>query len=177
MNFYTLISLSEFDARFDDATARRPFVARRHDVGYQHHHNEVNPPSGPGDPEPEPSTPAPPTPEPESSGPSSSETAEWQDRHENDAPSQSLAETVWRARQAGREAEARSRDNPAMARVEQSSEERQQRQEEINNREANWRRDWQEWNRDRPAGPADLVEFDRLLAACPRKAVAEVLRV
>ena len=172
MNFYTLIALSEFDARFDDATVRRPFVARRHDVGYQHHHNDVNPPSGPGDsetPEPEPTPPepspaAPPPPEPEPPGPSSEETAEWQDRHENDAPSQSLAESVWRARQAGREAEARSRDNPAMARVEQSGEERQQRQEEINNREANWRGDWQEWNRNRPAGPADLVEFGRLLA-------------
>ena len=34
-----------------------PWLAQfecRHDVGYQHHHNEVNPPTGPGGPEPEP---------------------------------------------------------------------------------------------------------------------------
>ena len=29
MKFHTLIALSEFDARVDDAMARRPFVARR----------------------------------------------------------------------------------------------------------------------------------------------------
>ena len=163
MKFYTLIALSEFDVRFDDAMARRPFVARRHDVGYQHHHNEVNPPSGPGDsetPEPEPSDP----PSPEPSGPSPAEIAEWQGRHDHDEPSQSLAESVWRATQAGREAEDRSRDNPAMARVEQSGVERQLRQEEIDNREANWRRDWQEWNRNPPAGSADSAELDRMLA-------------
>ena len=42
-----------------------------------------------------------------------------------------MAESVWRGRQAGREAEERSRDNPAVARVEQSGVERDQRQEEI----------------------------------------------
>ena len=51
-----------------------------------------------------------------------------------------------------------------MARVERSSQERQQRQEEIDNREANWRSNWQEWNRNRTADSADSAEFDQLLA-------------
>ena len=114
----------------------------RHDVGYQHHHNTVNPPTGPGGPEPEPepepegpdSTPQPdpePDPDPPGSEPSPAQIAEWQDRHETGEQSYSLAESVWRAQQAGREVEARQSDNPAVARVEQSGVERQLRQEEI----------------------------------------------
>ena len=46
---------------WDDPTERLlygapdPYLALfecRHDVGYQHHHNEVNPPTGPGGPKP-----------------------------------------------------------------------------------------------------------------------------
>ena len=50
-----------------------------------------------------------------------------------------------------------------MARVEQSGVERQLRQEEIDNREANWRRDWQEWNHNQSGNPENLVEFDQLI--------------
>ena len=38
MKFSTLIALSEFDAMFDDAMCRRPFVARRHFLPYGHSH-------------------------------------------------------------------------------------------------------------------------------------------
>ena len=102
---------------FDDPMERLlygepdPWLAQfecRHDVGYQHFHNDVNPPTGPGGPEPEPepepegpdSTPQP-EPDPPEPPPSPAEIAEWQDRHENGEPSHSLAETVWRAQQAG----------------------------------------------------------------------------
>ena len=137
---------------FDDPIERMlygdpdPYLALfecRHDVGYQHFHNEVNPPTGPTGPEPpdppdppdtsDTSTPSTPTPDPDppSSEPTPEQIAEWQNRHETGSPSDSLEESLWRGQQAGREAEARSRDNPAMARVEQSGVERQLRQDEI----------------------------------------------
>ena len=55
---------------WDDPTERLlygapdPYLALfecRHDVDYQHHHNEVNPPTGPGGPKP----PEPPDPDPD----------------------------------------------------------------------------------------------------------------
>ena len=50
MKFYTLISLSEFDARFDDAMARRPFVTRRQGShGSQGKESSENSPGHPDD--------------------------------------------------------------------------------------------------------------------------------
>ena len=136
----------------DDPTERLlygepdPWLAQfecRHDVGYQHHHNVVNPPTGPGGPQPPdppdppdpptstPSTPRPPPPPPPPPEPSPADVDDWRDRQQTGEPSQSLAESVWRGQQAGREAEERGSDNPAVDRVQQSGAERAQRQEEI----------------------------------------------
>ena len=136
----------------DDPTERLlygesdPWLAQfecRHDVGYQHHHNVVNPPTGPGGPQPPdppdppdpptstPSTPRPPPPPPPPPEPSQADIDDWRDRQQTGEPSQSLAESVWRGQQAGREAEEQGSDNPAVDRVQQSGAERAQRQEEI----------------------------------------------
>ena len=69
----------------------------RHETGYQHHHKDVNPPAGPGDPgEIDPPDVANPPTEPD---PPNRE-QEWRRRYEAGEPSQSPEETAWRTQQA-----------------------------------------------------------------------------